>query len=136
MVKRVSFKKFVMTLLLGVTMAFMGFFVACYPVENTIYSLQTDRDEYVLAYQSTLDFDKYFSDTYIKKISFNGEEFLIPLKSSMLTSAIDTSSVGEKTVKIKYDSSEFVLVYVVKYQVDFLVDNEVYDTQLVLLKMN
>ena len=134
MKKRLSFNKFLTTILLGLTMVFFGLFVACNPGETDKYFLETDRVENVLVYQSDFDFDQYFSDSYIKKTTASGEEFSIPLTSDMLVGEIDTSSVGTKSVKFKYNSHEFNFEYVVKYKVDFFVDGEIVDTQLVLNK--
>ena len=134
MERRLSFKRFITVILLGVTMVLSGLFVACGIGQTDTYSLQSDKVGNVLVYQSTLDFDQYFSNTYIKKTTESGEEFLIPVTSNMLVGEIDTTSVGTKSVKFEYASKQFDFEYVVKYKVEFLSDGNLFDTQLVLNK--
>ncbi len=134
MERRLSLKRFITTILLGLTIVFSGLFVACGLLQTDTYSLQSDKIGNVLVYQSDFDFDQYFSNTYIKKITEGGEEFLIPVTLDMLVGEIDTSSVGTKSVKFEYNSKQLDFEYVVKYKVEFLVDGEVFDTQLVLNK--
>ena len=132
--KRTSLKKLVKTVLLGLLTLALSLFVGCSPTEKATYSLETNRTENVLVYQSDFNFEQYFAGDYVKKTMESGEEFIIPLTSSMFESAIDTSSVGVKTIKIRYGQEEFTFEYSVKYQVDFMVDSEVFDSQLVLSK--
>ncbi|MBO7149958.1 MAG: hypothetical protein J6V71_03585, partial [Clostridia bacterium] len=134
MERRLSLKRVITTILLGLTIVFSGLFVACGLLQQDTYSLQSDKIGNVLVYQSELDFDQYFSNTYIKKTTEGGEEFLIPVTSDMLVGEIDTSSVGTKSVKFEYNSKQIDFEYVVKYKVEFLVNGEVFDTQLVLNK--
>ncbi|MBO5067846.1 MAG: hypothetical protein J6C62_05545, partial [Clostridia bacterium] len=130
-----SFKRLIMAVLLGVTIVLLGLFVTFRIGQTDTYSLQSDKDGNVLVYQSTFDFDQYFSNTYIKRTTERGEEFLIPVTSDMMVGEIDTTSVGTKSVKFEYDSEQFDFEYVVKYKVEFLADGNVFDTQLVLNKI-
>ena len=132
--QRLSFNKFLTIVFIGITMVFFGLFVACDVEGNDTYSLEADGIENVLVYQSEFNFDRYFSDSYIKKTTESGEEFFIPLTADMLVGEIDTHSVGTKSIKLEYKEQEFNFEYVVKYKVDFISDGKVFDTQLVLNK--
>lgn len=122
---------FIISVILSLVMMVAFDLVACSKQDENKYSLQINGDN-VLAYQSDFDFDEYFENSYVVKTTPEGEEYYFPITISMLSAQIDTSSVGEKSVDIKYNSKTLTFNYVVKYKVEFLVDLEVFDTQLVL----
>ncbi|MBO5927550.1 MAG: hypothetical protein J6Q32_01685 [Clostridia bacterium] len=116
-----------------ITMAIVGVFSGCVLGKDS-YRLELNKENNVLEYQSEFDFEEYFSNSYIKVISPSGEEGYVQLEQEMFESAVDTSSVGEKSIKISYKKQEFVFNYSVKYKVQFIADNNLFDTQLVLDK--
>ena len=121
--------------MLSCIMIFTFDLVACSDNEDSDkYSLYLNGKSNVLIYQSAFDFDEYFSDAYILKTTESGEEFFIPLTEDMFASDVDTSSVGDKRIDINYNSKSISFEYFVKYKVEFLVDGQVFDTQLVLDK--
>ena len=72
-----------------------------------------------------------------EKIKLDGLYVLVDDKKVALTydnvvSGGDTNSVGLKELVVKYDDFTQVFNYTVYYQVDFIYNNEVYDTQLVI----
>ena len=135
MKKETILKKIVKPVLLGLLTLTLSLFVGCATVtDNSTYSLETGRTENLLVYQSEFDFNEYFADGYIKKTTESGEEFILPLTFEMSGNVVDTSSVGEKTIEIRFDQQVFEFKYIVKYQVDFMVDGEIFDRQFVLNK--
>lgn len=92
------------------------------------YDLDTKEFDSVVAYQSQVD----YQNLYLTKTDIQGDRTRIPVTEEMFTTAIDTSSVGEKEAVILYDSVAYTLDYTVKYKVEFTAGDEVISEQLVL----
>ena len=93
---------------------------------QTEYELDTSRFNDEVAYNSTID----LSGLTLKITLFSTE--YVQVNSTMLVSCDSTDSVGDKTLIIEYEGREFTIEFTVKYQVTFVANGEIVDTQMVL----
>ena len=78
-----------------------------------------------------VDDDLNYTDMYIiESNSYGSKE--IPVTRDMIVEGDNTSSAGKKTLVIKYSKQEFLVEYIVKYRVKFMVGDEVISTQMIL----
>lgn len=85
----------------------------------------------------------FFQSTYAYKDDVNLEGLTIvetekdevvneiPVDESMVVSCDSTSSVGEKTLVLEYEKEQFIVNFVVMYEIQFIVDEKVADLQYV-----
>lgn len=94
---------------------------------KTTYSLETKSFDAVVEYNSDLNFNKL---SIVKKVG-NKQE-VIEITEDMIVTKNISSSVGEKKIIIKYGDEEFEVNIVVKYKVEFIVNNMVVNEQYVI----
>ena len=94
---------------------------------SEIMTIDVSNFNQVVGLESTINYHEIF----ICKSSFWLEE-KIEVTKEMVVSGGDTTTVGKKKLVINYQNQEFIVPYEVKYQVNFVIDSDVIDTQLVL----
>ncbi len=97
-------------------------FVSCSKAE---YSISTDRLPNVIVAGEEPNLDGVIIQ---RKESSKITEY--PVDMNMI-SGLDTSTAGNKELTVTFGDETFTLKYTVKYKVEFVVDGEVIDTQLV-----
>lgn len=121
-------KKFT-TLLLTIVCIVMlvGCMVAC---TQTTYQLNSDNFNSIVELNGTLTLGGLNV-----KITTGEDVRTLPVTQDMINqelSDLDTSSVGEKKIVIEFQEQTFEVTFTVKYKVEFVVDNNVVETQFVL----
>ena len=119
-------KKIIVTICMSLFMLVAGIFSGC-GKEKIEYYIDYDSINNVVAYNSEISFDEIFI-TKLKGV----EETKISITEDMVVSCDSTDSVGDKQLVVKYNNKKYTINFVVKYKVDFIVDDVVYDTQYVL----
>ncbi|MBO7273445.1 MAG: hypothetical protein J6V22_01180, partial [Clostridia bacterium] len=113
-----------------VTLIFAGVFAmnACQKTgdDGATYTLNLDNFDNVTAFGEDLDLSRI---TIVK--TENGVSTEIALDDTMV-STIDTSKIGARVLKINYAGQTFSVPVVVKYRIQYLVDDVAYNTQYVL----
>lgn len=117
-------KKLLSVFLMSIFILVASVFIGC---DSTRYFFNYEKNNTIVAYNSELTLDNWF---VTKKEGTKEEEIFIT--SDMVISVDDTTSVGNKKLVVKIDEKEIEIDFVVKYKVDFVVDNEIFDTQFVL----
>ena len=113
-----------------VTLIFAGVFAmnACQKTgdDGATYALNLDNFDNITAFGEDLDLSRI---TIVK--TENGVSTEIALDDTMV-STIDTSKIGARVLKINYAGQTFSVPVVVKYRIQYLVDDVAYNTQYVL----
>ncbi len=114
-----------LTTLLGLVCALVlaASLTACFGGESVTYTLNSSSFDKAVVYNQEID----FSDFVIEGSDGNK----VNVTSSMV-SGWDTGSVGSKTLTITFEDMVANVDYTVKYEVDFVVDGEIIDTQYVI----
>lgn len=117
-------KKFKLTTILSIliTMLMVVCF-ACDKVEEC--TLNTDKFEAVVEYNGEVDISNITIYDPKSQCEISSDEFEI-------VTCDDTTTVGKKLLVIRYQNQTYSIPFVVKYKVEFVVDNEVLDTQYVI----
>ena len=96
--------------------------------DNTEYYVDTTYFQSTYAYKEDVDLSG------LKIVEIEKEEIKAEhqVDESMVLSCDSTSSVGEKELVLKFGKEEFVVNFIVMYEIQFMSDDEVYDLQYVL----
>ncbi len=113
-----------LTFLISCFIVFSGCLAGCTPVE---YYVDYTTFNNVVAYNSDINFDNWH---FMQKDG----KILTPVDvtEDMIVSCDSTDSVGDKQLVIMYNETEITINFVVKYQIDYYVFDEVYETSYVL----
>ena len=92
------------------------------------YYINTSSFNTTVAYQEDVDVSTLIIEKYVDGELSNK----VPVDKTMIKNCDSTASVGEKSLTIKYNDQEFLINFIVKYKIEFLLDETVIDTQYVL----
>lgn len=97
-------------------------------IKDVEYYIETQNFNSIVAYKNEVDLEG------ITVVKTEDDEIVdvIEVNQSMISSCDSTNSIGEKSMTVNYDGETFIVNFVVKYRVDFMVDEEYIDTQYVL----
>ena len=90
---------------------------------NISYALNTENFDGIVAYGDEMD----LSLITITKTE-NGVSTEIPVDASMVTTHVDTTRVGNATLKLNYAGETFSVPVTVKYKVQFKIGDEIVET--------
>ena len=100
---------------------------ATFGAVNKSYELVAD--EFIT--EVAVDDDLNYDDIYIVESNTYGSKN-VPVTKDMIVEGDNTSTVGKKTLVIRYSKQEFVIEYIVKYRIKFMVGKDVISTQMIL----
>lgn len=95
-----------------------------YYIDDSAFSL-------VVALNDDIDSAEYLKDLYICRVQ-NKETVRTQVTPSMIKSCDQTNTIGEKNLTLSYDDRDFVVKFMVKYKVNFMVEDNVISSQFVL----
>ena len=114
-----------------ITLVLAGVFAmsACQKTDKNgaTYELNLQNFNEVVAYGEEVDLSRI---TII--VTENGETVEVPVDPSMVTTPADTTKIGAKLLKLNYSGQTFSVPIVVKYRVEYLVDDMKLETFYVL----
>ena len=119
-------KKILVSICMCLFMLFAGIFSGC-GKEKIEYYIDYDSINNVVVYNSEISFNEIF----ITKLE-GVKETQISITEDMIVSCDSTDSVGAKKLVVKYKDKKYTIDFVVKYKVEFMVEDIVYNTQYVL----
>lgn len=126
-------KKMIKRIIIALTIFTAGFFTSYIIIENAsrkVYLEENTVDNQVV-FTETID---YTEIKIINKTAFSKKE--ISVTEDMIVTNIDTRISGTQTLVIEYGGKKFEVEVEVRFKVEFVVDGDVIDTQLVLSKQD
>ena len=118
-------KKFLFTILISFFVVFSTSFFGC----SSSITCWVDYG----AFSGVVEYNGEISIDELSLIKQDGKSTsTVEITPSMVVSCDDTTTVGKKTLVVEYANQTYTFEFFVKYKVEFLVNNEVYNTQFVL----
>ncbi|MBR1984958.1 MAG: hypothetical protein IKA31_04370, partial [Clostridia bacterium] len=118
-------KKFLFTILISFFVVFSTSFFGC----SSSITCWVDYG----AFSGVVEYNGEISIDELSLIKQDGKSTsTVEITPSMVVSCDDTTTVGKKNLVVEYAGNTYTFEFFVKYKVEFLVNNEVYNTQFVL----